>query len=129
MDLNGHQSEEYNMAINSAKSTANAQGWIRIGITVAVLGAGILASHVRMEVLQSSDKKLQEQKDKSQDDAIKRIDELGSKQLNDYSSSLKTLENDVKHLATSFNEFKSDTKAWQERVESFLYQVNKPKLE
>ena len=117
------------MAINSVKSTANAQGWIRIGITVAVLGAGILASHVRMEVLQSSDKKLQEQKDKSQDDAIKRIDELGSKQLNDYSSSLKTLENDVKHLATSLNEFKSDTKAWQERVESFLYQVNKPKLE
>jgi len=129
MALNGHLSEVINMVINNIKSTANAQGWIRIGITVAVLGAGILASHVRMEVLQSSDKKLQEQKDKNQDDAISRLDDFGSKQLNNYLSSLKTLENDVKHLTTSFNEFKSDTKAWQERVESFLYQVNKPKLE
>ena len=117
------------MVINNIKSTANAQGWIRIGITVAVLGAGILASHVRMEVLQSSDKKLQEQKDKNQDDAISRLDDFGSKQLNNYSSSLKTLENDVKHLTTSFNEFKSDTKAWQERVEKFLYQASTPKLE
>jgi len=129
MALNGHLSEVINMVINNIKSTANAQGWIRIGITVAVLGAGILASHVRMEVLQSSDKKLQEQKDKNQDDAISRLDDFGSKQLNNYSSSLKTLENDVKHLTTSFNEFKSDTKAWQERVEKFLYQASTPKLE
>ena len=109
--------------------SAKTQGWIRLGVSGGIILCGVVASHVRMEVIQSQDRKFQNEVDKSQDLAIKRIDELGSRQLNDYSFTLKTVENDVRHLTASFNEFKKDTKAWQERVEGFLYNTNKPKLE
>lgn len=109
--------------------TATNQGWVKIGITAALILGGWVASHVRLEARLNGHVSLSDQKNETQDVAIARIDQQGSQQLNNYSSTLKTLENDVKHLTTSLVELKADWKAGQARIEDVLMKLNTPTVE
>jgi len=112
-----------------ADQTVKAQGWIKIAITAAVVVGGWIGSHVRLEARLNGHIQLSDQQNYTQDVAIMRIDTQGSRQLSDYSVTLKTVENDVKHLTASLVELKADWKAGQLRIETYLQGANKPKID